>query len=74
MNPSVGQIHEAITAVNAESVIVLPNNANVRLAAERAAAVSTKDVRVIPTTSIPEGLAAALPSTRAPTSTRTCAP
>jgi DAK2 domain fusion protein YloV len=61
MNPSVGQIHEAITAVNADSVIVLPNNGNVRLAAEKAAAESTKDVRVIPTDSIPEGVAAAFP-------------
>ena len=59
MNPSVGQIHEAITAVNADSVIVLPNNSNVRLAAEKAADESTKDVRVIPTDSIPEGIAAA---------------
>jgi len=33
----------------------------VRLAAERAAAESTKDVRVIPTESMPEGLTAALP-------------
>jgi hypothetical protein len=61
MNPSVGQIHEAITAVNAESVIVLPNNGNVRLAAEKAAAESTKDVRVLPTESIPEGVVAAFP-------------
>jgi DAK2 domain fusion protein YloV len=60
MNPSVGQIHEAITAVNADSVIVLPNNGNVRLAAEKAAAESTKDVRVIPTETIPEGLEAAI--------------
>jgi len=61
MNPSVGQIHEAITAVNAEGVIVLPNNGNVRLAAEKAAAESTKDVRVIPTGSIPEGVVATVP-------------
>ena len=61
MNPSVGQIHEAITAVNADSVIVLPNNGNIRLAAEKAAAESTKDVRVIPTESIPEGVVAAFP-------------
>jgi fatty acid kinase len=61
MNPSVGQIHEAITAVNAESVIVLPNNGNVRLAAEKAADESTKDVRVVPTDSIPEGVVAAFP-------------
>ena len=59
MNPSVGQILEAITAANAEHVIVLPNNPNVRLAAENAASESTKDVRVVPTASVPEGVAAA---------------
>jgi len=59
-NPSVGQLLEAITAVNAEQVIVLPNDPNVRLAAGRAAEESTKDVRVLGTTSIPEGIAAAL--------------
>jgi DAK2 domain fusion protein YloV len=59
MNPSVGQIHEAITAVNAESVVVLPNNGNVRLAAEKAAAESTRDVRVVPTDSIAQGVAVA---------------
>ncbi len=59
MNPSVGQILEGITAVNSEHVIVLPNNPNVRLAAENAAAESTKDVRVIGTSSVPEGIVAA---------------
>jgi dihydroxyacetone kinase-like predicted kinase len=59
MNPSVGQILEAITAANAENVIVLPNNPNVRLAAENAASESTKDVRVVPTATVPEGIAAA---------------
>jgi DAK2 domain fusion protein YloV len=59
-NPSVGQLLEAITAVNAEHVLVLPNDPNVRLAAGRAAEESTKDVRILGTTSIPEGIAAAL--------------
>lgn len=59
MNPSVGQILEGVTAVNADRVIVLPNNPNVRLAAENAAAESTKDVRVIATGSLPEGIVAA---------------
>ena len=40
-------------------MIVLPNNPNVRLAAENAAAESTKDVRVIATSSVPEGIVAA---------------
>jgi DAK2 domain fusion protein YloV len=60
-NPTVGQLLEAITAANAEHVIVLPNDPNVRLAAERARDESTKDVRVVETRSIPEGIAAALP-------------
>jgi DAK2 domain fusion protein YloV len=59
MNPSVGQILEAVTAVNADNVVVLPNNPNVRLAAENAAAESTRDVRVIATASVPEGIVAA---------------
>ena len=59
MNPSVGQILEGITAANADHVLVLPNNPNVRLAAENAARESTKDVRVIGTGSVPEGIAAA---------------
>ena len=60
-NPSVGQLLDAITAVGAAHVIVLPNDPNIRLAADRAASESTKDVRVVATTSIPEGIAAALP-------------
>jgi DAK2 domain fusion protein YloV len=60
-NPSVGELLEAITAANADRVIVLPNDPNIRLAAERAAGESTKDVRVVATRSIPEGIAAALP-------------
>jgi len=60
-NPSVGQLLEAITAVGPEHVLVLPNDPNIRLAAEHAAEESTKDVRVVSTTSIPEGIAAALP-------------
>jgi hypothetical protein len=59
-NPSVGELLEAITAANADHVVVLPNDPNVRLAAERAADESTKDVRVVATRSIAEGVAAAL--------------
>ena len=58
MNPSVGQILEAITAVNAEHVIVLPNNPNVRFAAERGGGVDEGRARHR-TDSVPEGIAGA---------------
>jgi DAK2 domain fusion protein YloV len=60
MNPSAATLVEAIERVRADSVIALPNNPNVVLAAEQAAALSSKDVRIVPTESIPAGLAAAV--------------
>jgi hypothetical protein len=59
-NPSVGQLLDAITAVGSDDVLVLPNDPNVRLAAARAAAESTKDVRVLPSSSIAQGIAASV--------------
>jgi uncharacterized protein len=58
MNPSTAEILEAIEAVPAPAVIVLPNNANVILSAEQAAAHSSKRVVVIRSRSVPAGLAA----------------
>ncbi len=57
-NPSVGEIVEAIEATPARSVIVLPNNSNVLLAAEEAAKLVSKPVRVVPSRSVQAGLAA----------------
>jgi len=57
-NPAVGDLVDAIEATPAESVIVLPNNSNVILAAREAAAQSAKDVRVVPSRSIQAGIAA----------------
>jgi DAK2 domain fusion protein YloV len=59
-NPSTAEILDAITAVPAEQVVVLPNNVNVVPVAEQAAAHSQKKVRVVPTPGIPEGFAALL--------------
>ncbi|PKB70697.1 MAG: hypothetical protein BZY87_09220 [SAR202 cluster bacterium Io17-Chloro-G6] len=59
MNPSVGQILEAARATGAKDVIILPNNSNVVLAAEQAAG-SESFIHVVPTTSIPQGVAAML--------------
>ena len=57
MNPSAGEIAQAIAAADAEGVVVLPNNGNVILAAEHAAALADRPVRVVPTRSVATGLA-----------------
>lgn len=61
MNPSVEDILAAIREVTREEVIILPNNANVVLAAEQAAALaSDRTVAVVPTRNVAQGIAAAL--------------
>ena len=60
MNPSVDDLMNAISQVNAECVFVLPNNGNVIFAANQAAELSSKDVRVIPTKNVAMGIAAAI--------------
>jgi DAK2 domain fusion protein YloV len=57
MNPSAGEIAQAIAAADAEGVVVLPNNGNVILAAEHAASLADRPVRVVPTRSVATGLA-----------------
>ena len=59
MNPSTADILEAVGRVNAEAVIVLPNNGNIRMAAEAAAsACADKKVAVVPTKTVPQAFAA----------------
>ena len=58
MNPSTADILAAIEATPATEVLVLPNNSNVILSAEQAAKLADKPVRVIPSRSVPAGLAA----------------
>ncbi|MGI8920145.1 MAG: DAK2 domain-containing protein [Solirubrobacteraceae bacterium] len=60
LNPSTYDVLAAVHEVPAEAVVVLPNSANVRMAAEHAAELSDKDVRVVPTRSPQAGLAAAV--------------
>ena len=60
MNPSVDDLLSAINHVNAQSVFILPNNGNVIFAANQAAELSSKDVRVIPTKNVAMGIAAAI--------------
>ena len=58
MNPSTQDIVNAIESINAKNIFVLPNNGNIVMAAEQARDVSSKDVKVIPTKSIPQGITA----------------
>lgn len=59
MNPSTEDILEAVSHINADTVFVFPNNSNIILAANQASElVEDKDVIVIPTKNIPQGIAA----------------
>ena len=60
MNPSAEDIAAACDKVYAENVFVLPNNKNIILAAELANDLSKRNVHVLPTTSIPQGISAAI--------------
>ncbi len=60
MNPSTADILQAVEGVPQEEVIILPNNKNIVLAAEEAAKAAKKKVRVVPSRSLPQGIAAML--------------
>jgi dihydroxyacetone kinase-like predicted kinase len=59
-NPSTGELLEAIAAVEAREVIVLPNNPNLMLAARQVAGMADRPVVVVPTRNAAEGFAALL--------------
>ena len=60
MNPSTEDILKAIEDTTGESVIILPNNGNIILAAEQTKEISTRNIFVLPTKNIPQGIAALL--------------
>jgi DAK2 domain fusion protein YloV len=60
MNPSTEEILQAVNSLDTDRVIVLPNNKNIILAAQTAVTLSTKKLAVVPSRSIPQGLAAML--------------
>jgi uncharacterized protein len=57
-NPSTAELLAAVEAVNAQQVVVLPNNKNIIPVAEQLQGLTTKTVVVVPTRSMPEALAA----------------
>jgi len=60
LNPSTGDILKSIEEISAEKIIILPNNKNVIMAAEQAGTLSLKEVIVVPSRSLPQGLSALL--------------
>ena len=60
MNPSTKELYEASAGVNADQIIILPNNKNIVMAAQQVAGVFERPVAVVPTSSVPEAFSALL--------------
>src|SRR5437899_13068323 len=60
MNPSTEELLSAVNAVPAEQVILLPNNGNVILSARQVPDLTGKEVYIVPTETLPQGIAALL--------------
>lgn len=59
-NPSTEELLKALEGLSASKVILLPNNSNIILAAQQAKQMSKKNVQVVPTKTIPQGISALL--------------
>lgn len=60
MNPSADDIANACDKINAADIFVFPNNKNIILAAEQAKEISKRNIHVVPTVNVPQGLSAVL--------------
>jgi DAK2 domain fusion protein YloV len=60
MNPSTEEILSACERVTTDKIVILPNNKNITLAARQASELSAKKIAVVPTDSVPQGIAALL--------------
>ena len=60
MNPSTKDLLQAVEAVPSEKVIILPNNKNIVLTASQVQSLTSKKIEVVPTRTIPQGVAALL--------------
>ncbi|WP_192930197.1 DAK2 domain-containing protein [Alkaliphilus pronyensis] len=60
MNPSTEDFVKALDEIEAETIFILPNNSNIIMAANQAKSISSKNIIVIPTKTVPQGIAALL--------------
>lgn len=58
MNPSTSEVAQAVKSVNAKKIIFLPNNGNIFLAAKQAKKLTGRNMYIVPTKTIPQGIAA----------------
>ena len=58
MNPSIKELLASFENLPTEKIVILPNNKNIIMAAKEAASMTVKNVAVIPTISVPQGLSA----------------
>ncbi|MDD4230616.1 MAG: DAK2 domain-containing protein [Dehalococcoidales bacterium] len=60
MNPSTKDIFQAVEKCAADNIIILPNNKNIILSAEQVQKLTKKSIRVVPTKTMPQGIASLL--------------
>ena len=60
MNPSIEELLKAVNSVAAQKVIILPNNSNVILSARQVDNLADKEVYIVPTATMPQGIASLL--------------
>ena len=60
MNPSTEELLSTIDEINADEIIILPNNSNIILAAQQAQKISERKISIVPTKTIPQGITAML--------------
>ncbi|RJO60602.1 MAG: DAK2 domain-containing protein [Dehalococcoidia bacterium] len=60
MNPSTKDILQAVENLRSEKIIILPNNKNIVMTAEKVQALTEKHIHVVPSKTIPQGIAALL--------------
>ena len=60
MNPSIEELLAAVEAVPSDNVVILPNNGNVILSAQQVVSLTKKEVFVVPSDTLPQGIAALL--------------
>jgi len=60
MNPSTKDLLQAVESVVSDKVVILPNNENIVLTANQVQSLTTKSIKVVPTETVPQGVAALL--------------